>query len=473
MLLTEAEALAALPNRGFLREWVRYAHKATDANLSYHIPVGLSLMTQLLPGNLCMWRGQRRTYTNLFSLIVGPSSASRKTESILLGLDLLTELKIPPMEDPASREALVQFLFNKSKQLLAYPEFKDFMLPASSPSSAKAQIKIALNGAYDCAPMSNVTVGALRKKQENVHVPDPRLSFLASSDPTLLSDVATTTDWQGGFFARFFFVYARRVRFIPPTQAPDFKARQDIIYKMEVLKEKGGMIKGNNRCVGFTDEAAKLYTAWSQKIDARAARAIYPPLITRATALACKIATLLAADIGSACCDGDWRIGIEETRSAIAIAELHIKSAINVSAFIHEDKEGLWRNRIMNVLADSGQPQPVSEILRKTKLGLRDFRVATETLMAMRAINNTPATSSTEAHWYITDFHRDQLKTQEESEDHALPQVPSVFPEDVASGNGKSAHSTTNVVASHPPIQQAEPQSAQKPSAKQPRYLWY
>src|SRR5690349_10477831 len=87
-MITEAQAYAALPKTGFLKDYVDYAKDRVPSNLAYHIGTGLSLLTQVAPVNYTGMWGGIQTYPNMFILLVGPSGdgkgvAMKVAESIL------------------------------------------------------------------------------------------------------------------------------------------------------------------------------------------------------------------------------------------------------------------------------------------------------------------------------------------------------------------------------------------------------
>lgn len=147
-MIREVEALAALPTFGFLRKYVDYAAECTDANLVYHLATGLSLLTQTIPISLNVQFGAH-LYGNLYSLIVGESSSSKKTTAINIGRNLLREI-MPTAEGetPGSTEALIEGLRAAPRQLICYGEFGSFL--AKAQEGYLLPLKTTYGELYDC-----------------------------------------------------------------------------------------------------------------------------------------------------------------------------------------------------------------------------------------------------------------------------------------------------------------------------------
>lgn len=122
-MITEAEVWDALPPSGFARAYVEYASQRTDANCAYHLGAALSILSQTVPLEYCVPYASP-LWGNMFTLIVGGSSKSRKTAAINIGQRVLREaLPESVGEVPGSQEGLYESLRAQNRQLIVYGEF--------------------------------------------------------------------------------------------------------------------------------------------------------------------------------------------------------------------------------------------------------------------------------------------------------------------------------------------------------------
>ena len=138
-MISEQEVWDALPSRGFLRSYVEYASTTTDANIAYHVAAGLSILSQTVPTDFCVPYASP-LWGNMFSLIVGDSSKSRKTASINVAQRILRDA-IPGSvgEVPGSQEGLYEGLRAQPRQLIIYGEFGEFLAKAEQGDMAAVQ----------------------------------------------------------------------------------------------------------------------------------------------------------------------------------------------------------------------------------------------------------------------------------------------------------------------------------------------
>lgn len=145
-MVSEEEAMRALPPQGWLHDYVEFAMKRTDACAAYHIACGLSALTQAGLGVIRF--GGIKVPMSLFCLLVGESSTSRKTASINIGAEIVADADPTAIiEKVASKEALVGFLHKHPKRLLVYEEFGAFL--AAAERGPLLAMKTALNDCLD------------------------------------------------------------------------------------------------------------------------------------------------------------------------------------------------------------------------------------------------------------------------------------------------------------------------------------
>lgn len=417
-MLSERECLAALPPKGFLAQYVRnYASQETDAHVGYHIGCGLAALTQVVPGHLEVRFAGSRIRGNIFIMLVG-ESAARKGSALDLIYEVLDNSELTPGEEPASQEALMVSLLQRPKQLLMYQEFGNFL--SASKNGPGSAIKTVFNKAFDCNPLGNATVGAKRARQ-NSTVKNPRLSLLAGCTPEYLSWYTEPVDWTGGFFSRFFYLNATRTHFkADPIDDPS--ARQACIDMLTELRDRGESDKGGDSvCLGLDSTASRLWSAWSLTVEQRHTQCRFPGMITRSMAFARKIALLLGCDYGAGLSGINWKVGIAELEPAIALAELHIKSAMELSESINETPEMRSRFAVLAQISEDA-PTPLSEIIAGSRIINWRVKQILNSLEEEKIIESLDARSNGE------DMYRRIARDQTISVTHLVHSVVSQLP---------------------------------------------
>ncbi len=369
MALTESEVFRAIPSEGFLRKYVDYAMRCTDAHASYHLGTGLAALAMSAPMDMHVPFGTP-VYANLYALNVGASSKSRKSSSISVARDILKEA-IPSSigEQPGSREALVDGLKTQPRQVISYSEFGAFL--AQTEKGYLTPLKTALTEAYDCTSISRALVRGRGTETEA----EPRLSLMCGCTVEFLERHTEPADWTGGFMARFLTFYADRERTytVPPG---DPAGRRACIDHLKMLNES---LIHRGQCLGFDAEARTYWDEWS----IAAANSDAPPevegAIARAPMHGLRIALLLAWDYGQVKSGNHWYITMKELEPARAIADLHIKSVLRVAEHLAPTRDMRERRDVLRAI--KANPRRLGEIVNESKLLLRRVKEILETLM--------------------------------------------------------------------------------------------
>jgi Protein of unknown function (DUF3987) len=360
--VTEAQAFAAVPDRGLVRAYLRWSSNACDCNFAYHLLGAYMLLTQLVPTELG-FPFSRVIRPNLYGLAIGPSTASRKSISVMLVQDILREVAPDNIgSQPGSAEGLVDDLSTKPFKLISFPEFGAFL--AMVEGGYASTIKTRLTDIYDCTPVARTKANG-----KGVLVDDPRLSIHGGVTPGFIEGHSTAIDHTEGFFARILFVYAKRERYIEHP-APSEQAKQIVIAMARDLKEACDVtLNGRTTLTGFTPAAKLLWREWQHKIEQQIAeRPNHPtaPGIGRAPAMALKIATLLGWDIGRGRFDERWQIDDEVLTYATRMIDLHVQSVLELGETISTSPEMRDRRRVLNVITE--RPVTLGGILVEAKL---------------------------------------------------------------------------------------------------------
>lgn len=372
--------VSTLPPASFLRNYAVYASQLTDCNAIYHLGAGLTLLSQTAPDDLHIRLGNK-LFANLYVLIVGPSTSSRKTAAVKIAREVLDEaLPGRACEAPGSYEGLVESLRAQPKQLIPYEEFGQFLSQAEK--SYLTPIKTGLTSIYDGSPAGRV-LAATKTKRALPPVQKPRLSLLCACAPGYLSRHTEPVDWTDGFFARFLTLAAPRAREydLTPADQPEFRA-----WLVQRLRELAASTTTPGPCVGMTPAALGIWKRWSkERADLGHQSAKVAGAVGRAPAMALKIAMLLAWEDGAVTHEG-WQLAESHIQPAIDLLGVHLSSVFSLGETLGGTAAMNDRQAVLAVIKD--KPVTLGEIGKASYLLQRRVKEIVETLREEKMIDH-------------------------------------------------------------------------------------
>lgn len=380
--VTEEQARAATPERGWLKAYVKWAGAATDANLAYHLVSGLSVLSQSVPIDYGIPFGALPIYCNMYSLLIGDSTDARKTTAVKLAARIASA-GLPERigAEPGSAEAVVDELFYKPQQIVFIEEYGALL--ASTERGYATAIKTKWTQAYDGGRMARV-----KANKKGVVVDNPRLSLLAGGAPGYVERHTEPVDWTEGFLARHTTILANRERLIKKPLA-DLDLENRLVTWLKAVGQLDSYSPGGpGPCLGISDEAIDLFSTWTDKLAAisRTGRnRMIAPALSRATAMAIKVAGLLAWDWGTARTGGSWQLGGEEMCAATKIIDLHVQSVLEIGEWLAPDKSMRDRRKVLALIDNDLVSR--AHVLREAQMLKREFDNVISTLMDERMIH--------------------------------------------------------------------------------------
>ena len=198
----------------FMGRYIAYAAAKTDAPHEYHEACGLSLIATCSPNV--------RTYldpwpdglsTNLYMLIVGATTASRKSTSLSIARRLMASVGVDSvLAERMTPEAMVEQLSGRPRagSLLIGDEFGealDSILRRDNYMSGLRELFLALYGSrrYKYARRSKRIAGGGQQSDID-EIIDPHLTILTASTGSIF-EVLSSRDVQTGLVPRFAIVY--------------------------------------------------------------------------------------------------------------------------------------------------------------------------------------------------------------------------------------------------------------------------
>jgi len=363
--VTEAEIatlLENLPDDSWLKQYLYYAVRQSDASLAYHVGVGLGVLAAIAPPNLCIdTLPGGKVSANLWVLIVGRPAVDHKSTAIRVGRELLawaSPLSIG--EDPASYEGLLESLGQQPNQLLVMGEFGDFLSKTEGgANNYMSKIKAGLTRIFDGDPIER------RLAKRTVRIPQPRLSILGAVNPSFLETHAEMQDWEGGFMSRWMLVHAHRERELFAAEPDDSRREWLVQWLVNAANAQVG------RCMGLDPVASQVWYDWSKELAARleADQSLARVAAHGRTAThAAKMALLASFDFGQARLTGQWVITEDAMRLAIGLAELHYRSAMGLAELASAGRDMRERRNVLKVIGTDwtsyGQVLRGAELLR-------------------------------------------------------------------------------------------------------------
>ncbi len=206
-----------LPQKGFLQDYLDYAHPLTDAPTIYHLFCGLVAEAVAVGRKVYIPFGAQTIYLHLWVVLLGLSSLDRKTTSMNIARRLLGRLEyVNILPSEFSAERLVEMLSEKPEGLFIWGEFGSAL--AKFERDYMGGTKELLADLFDSpGRYTRETKGG------SFTIQSPSFSILTGTPTEWLSRRVRGDDVRGGFFPRFLYVprleKGQRIAIPPPPDA--------------------------------------------------------------------------------------------------------------------------------------------------------------------------------------------------------------------------------------------------------------
>ena len=376
----------ALPEDGWLGDYLRAVVPFTDAPVEFHLASGLGVLAAAT-GNR-RWRiswGDVTVYPNLWVVLVAPSSFWRKSTSISLAERLLRDSD-PKAVLPSdfSRERFLEILADRADGLLSLKEFGAFL--AALGRDYMGGMKETLTELYD-GPSEYTRA----LKSGVITVRNPALTILAATTLDWLESRISDGDLAGGFLGRFLFVTATE-KASPKglTDAMDFGVRNRLVAQLHRLSDRP------SEEVRVEPAARDLLDEWMAGWEAEVGREHHASDLTgfavRLQTYALKLSMLYRV---SWCLDSDEDDRVVDERSVSrAIAYCRVLWR-NVTELVDErvaiSREARELRRIRGII---GEGCTRSDALKRSKLKARDFDQYLDTLVQSGQVSSVSRKAS-------------------------------------------------------------------------------
>jgi hypothetical protein len=340
----------------------------TDAPQQYHLFSGLVVLSALLGNRVSIPFGPQALMPNLYVVLIGRSTFSRKTTSIAIAQRILRHFEgtqVLPSE--FSPEAFLDKLGRAPAGLLIYPEFSRAL--AAFRRDYMAGMVERLTELYDSPPhYSRELRGGNR-----IEIERPVVSILAGSTLEWLQRQMGEDDVRGGFFPRFLFVSeGPKNRSLPIPPPPDLAAENRIVQGLAAVQRLDGLAS----LASVQDD----YEGWYRRIElatyAQDEGEATGAFVGRLTVTALKLALLYH---------------VAEYPSSLAIGRDALARALALVGWLQQQVEWLLRDGLAFTRAEKQRQRvlaiirrrrgvPHSALLKASHLSARELREALETL---------------------------------------------------------------------------------------------
>lgn len=401
--VSERAVLNALPVQGsFIRQWMEYMYTVSDAPLAFHLGVGLGIVSGLVHPNVYL-PGADELRANMFVMIVGPSSASRKTFSVGHATKQLQACGDAGRQfilgDDGSKEGFADEVIEFPRRIIVSEEGGNF-LQHTIGGQYGAAIRTQLLGLYDCTPVVRHTIGSKNGAKAKNGSPaaktprqdNPRVSMLIACTKSHLEDYTFRADWEGGFLSRYAMIWARRERHFTDAK-PHPEMQQEIRRHLQHLVN----VVSVGPCSGMTQDAHAMWRAWQARLNsfAQTQDEKTSGVVDRSQQHARKAALVAAYDRHCAQSlhygkhiEEPWAVEPVDVQLGCALGDFSIQSALHIEKNITDNEHGQIMNRIVNFLKknDATQAASLPEVLRYLNRPIKQVTQYMDTLVAAEKI---------------------------------------------------------------------------------------
>ncbi len=310
-LFTEEEREAIRADHTFIEDYVDWAQDCTDAPVEYHHGIAIMVLSSLLSGRIRVPTSFAKLAPNLWMLLIGNTTLSRKSTSMSLGMRLVLEVnKDVVLATDATFEGLLTGLTLRPGQASLFwkDEFTG-LLESINRKDYMAGMKESLIKLYDG--------DAVRKRlaREAIEAHDPVFLILGGATTSRLLQLVSTDLVLSGFLPRFCLIFGHAdlqsmKSLVDMAPSNELKRIRLLDYLQDLHdhyqqspkgREPKSVMLGNPHYwnLSLNKEAWSVYQEFEYKLLAAAEQdllsALLSPTLQRLSISGLKIAALIAA----------------------------------------------------------------------------------------------------------------------------------------------------------------------------------
>lgn len=349
----------------FIKEYQDYGCKLTDADPIFHLAVSLALIAAAVGNRIWFWFGDKKLFLNLFLLLLGDSSQTRKTTCLNIGKSILHHTKPDAIFiNEGSYEKILALLSKFPAGIFFYNEFMSLISMISR--DYNIALKSFFTDIFDgCDIYRRQTMGG-----SDVEIENPAVSIAAASTIEWFQSRLPEDDYRGGFIVRFLTVQGRRKGPLIPLPPPvDQDQKGMLIKELKRLASITGVAK-------LSDEARQLHDAWYINHSNNMGAFKFAAFFSRLQGYLIKISIIFElASSHSLVVSGD---AMREAVSFIDQVALDLRRLQNDDLVFSKGQRHI---KIVKQYLDGRGRVPRSKLLTSTRLSARELNEAILTLI--------------------------------------------------------------------------------------------
>lgn len=361
------ELEAAMPEDGYLYDYIRYGSEVTMAPPEFHLAGGLAQVSVALKNRVGFYLGGRFHPVHLWMVLLGKAGAKKSSAiSLATGLfdDCGLEVRLP---SETTREALWDVLSRQPCGVIELTEFMGFL--QTSGRDYMSGIKEDL-----CAFFDSLESHKRELKSGQVEVKRPAVNILGAAVTDVVIEWVRARDLAGGFLSRFLFV--------PQTSAVPYRGmtdpshgdvrrglRDELLYIESEAKNRGRM--GPYTIVPFDAVAQEAWERYDEAViyDPAAQSPEFSGFYSRSGLYAAKLSILYAVAAGR------WQVEVEDVLHAVAFVDYCRNQIVKVvEERMTSSKEGMEMLRVRSILQRLAAGEdfvPYSRLLQRSHMTSR------------------------------------------------------------------------------------------------------
>jgi len=357
----------------FLILYKAYCEQITDAPPNYHDFIGIATVGIAL-GNRChLPFGDSRIYPNIWMIILGNSSISRKTTSMNIGKRLLNEVcpeTIFPNE--FSTERIQGLLENRPAGCFFFSEFIALtgLLQRDYMSGAKGFLADLFDSPFSYKRET---------ERKTISIKNPAISIVSATTQSWFMERMRESDLLGRFLPRFLMITPEKKRTmiaLPPEA--DKEKRHALVKELREILSMEGVFS-------ISQEAKKYFEDWYRILMELPVTSRTDAFVNRLQVYALKFAMIL-----NVIKQKNLHISRESMKQAcdMMYAVFRSLTAIEKDDLVFGRVQNNMR-KIIDCLRRNGGRLPKSALLNNTHLSSKEFAEAITTLREMERVKLT------------------------------------------------------------------------------------
>lgn len=347
-LLTEEQVELVKADRTIIEEYIEWATSLGDAAPQYHQAGAFTILSTLLAGNVRLPTSFGTVMPNLWFMILADTTLTRKTTSMDIAIDLLSEVDDNAiLATDGSMEGMFSSLSQRTSRASIFlrDEVSGFM-EGITKKEYLAGMSETLTKLYDGKMQKRVL------KRETIEVREPVLIFYCGGIKNRMFELLTSDQVTSGFLPRFIFITAEaditKMKPVGPPTSRTTAERDALIAKLDTLHKHYGAtqilkVEGTKTAqklkynATMTDDAWHLYNQYETRMLKMGTESQHREIMTPSLDRLCKSGLKAALLIAAA----------RKPTNNIVIEELDI-----LHAFFYVDQ---WKRHLIEILYNIGK----------------------------------------------------------------------------------------------------------------------